>query len=97
MHEAVALLINGLTSAFAGENDRDSMTAIARVSFMAFVGRVAVNEGGFETSDIVLPVLREARSAIASIRCEGTALNVRNEILSELERTISTLMPVGKP
>ena len=39
----------------------------------------------------MLPVLREARSAIASIRCEGTALYVRNEIFSELERTISDL------
>jgi hypothetical protein len=73
------------------------MTAIARRSFMAFLGRVAVNEGRFVSPDIVLPVLRETRSAIASIRCEGTALYVRNEILSELERTISTLMPLGKP
>jgi hypothetical protein len=66
---------------------------------MAFVGRVAVSEERFVPTETVLPVLREARSAIAGIQSEGTALYVRNEILGELERTISFLttsrLPLG--
>lgn len=91
MHEAVARLVDGLTSAFAGEGDRAEMTASARRSFMAFVGRVAVSKERFVSPEMVLPVLREARSAIAGIQAEGPALYVRNEILSELERTIWSL------
>ena len=97
MHEAVVRLISDLESLFARSNDREALAIAGHLLLMAFIGRASVVDEKFLPSGEVLPVLREARTALAEIKCEGPALNIRTDLERELERVISTLLGIEGP
>ena len=97
MHETVVRLISDLESLFARNKDKEALTIAGHQLLMAFIGRASVVGERFLPSEEVLPVLREARTALAEIKCEGPALNIRTVLARELERVISTLLGIEGP
>jgi hypothetical protein len=97
MHEAASRFVGDLESEFARNTDREVLAAVGHRLLMAFIGRAGVADGRFVPADQVLPVLREARTALANTKCDGPALYVRSDLLRELERAINSMTPPHLP
>ena len=94
MHEAVVRLVSDLESLFTSNKDREAQTIAGHRLLMAFIGRAAVADERFLPSEEILPVLRDARTALAEFKCEGPAHYIRIDLSRELERAFSAVLAV---
>lgn len=89
----VERFVSDLQQLFVGISDRDQLKASAHRSFAAFVGRLAVRDGAYAPLEEINRSLRDARQRLVGMTFEGDNRNLRVEILTELDKAITTTTP----
>jgi hypothetical protein len=89
----VERFVSDLQQLFVGISDKDQLKASAHRTLAAFIGRLVVRDDAYAPLEEINQSLREARQRLVGMSFEGDARNLRIEVLTELDKAITTTTP----